>query len=84
MEIKMQAKYYLHTNGLTNNFLDSIKQTFKHKNIEVPINDENKEEFEIKQPFIVSSMDEARLRVAIARASSDDVSEEEYKKCFVF
>lgn len=75
----MQATYRLHTDELTGDFLDSIKQMFKHKNIEITIIDEDEEDFEIEQSFIISSMDEARKRVAIARSSEDYVSEEEYK-----
>lgn len=84
MEVKMQATYRLHTDELTGDFLDSIKQMFKHKTIEVTIIDEDEKDFGIEQSFIVSSMDEARRRVAIARTSEDYVTEEEYKNGFVF
>jgi hypothetical protein len=84
MEVKMQATYRLHTDELTGDFLDSIKQMFRNKNIKITIIDEDEEEFGIEHSFIVSSMDEARDRVAIARASEDNISEEEYKNGFVF
>ena len=80
----MQVTYRLHTDELTGDFLDSIKQLFKYKNIEISIIEEDQEDFGIEQSFIVTSMDEARKRVTIARALADDISEEEYKNGFEF
>lgn len=43
MEVKMQATYRLHRDGLIGDFLDSIKQVFEHRAIKIIIIDEEEE-----------------------------------------